>query len=130
MRFPSSLSRFALLARFYSVGLLNLAVGYGLYAGLVALGLNIYLAQIISHILGMSFNYISYSQHVFRQSGPAKTRFMLSYAVNYGLSVVALAIAAQLIASPYAAGLVAAIAVSAINFFVLKHLVFVDRTGA
>lgn len=129
MRFSWAPSRFALIARFYSVGLLNLAVGYGLFAGLVALGLSIYLAQIISHILGMTFNYFTYSQHVFRESGPAKSRFLLSYAVNYAMSLVALTIAARLIASPYIAGLAVAIVVSAINFLVLKHLVFVRGTN-
>jgi putative flippase GtrA len=47
------------LLRYYGAGLVNTMVGYGLYAAFVALGLDIYLAQALGHVLGMSFNYFS-----------------------------------------------------------------------
>ena len=118
------LVRWQQIIRYYQAGVVNLAFGYCLYAGLVALGISAYPAQAIAHVLGMAFNYVSYSRHVFRNAGPAKLRFVGSYAVNYLLSVATLAALKLVIANDYVAGFLAAVIVSAINFVALKHLVF------
>jgi putative flippase GtrA len=118
------LARFGEIIRYYQAGLVNLGFGYGLYAALVALGLGIYAAQAVSHVLGMAFNYVTYSRHVFRDAAPARLRFIASYAVNYALSLAVLAGLAYVIASPYLAGLATAVLVSIINYGVLKLLVF------
>jgi putative flippase GtrA len=75
-------------------------------------------------MLGMAFNYVTYSRHVFRNAGPAKLRFVASYAVNYVLSLATLAGLKQAMANDYLAGLLAAVIVSVINFAALKYLVF------
>lgn len=110
--------------RYYQAGIVNTAFGYGLYALFVAIGLNMYLAQIIAHVLGVAFNYFTYSRHAFHDSQASKGRFVASYAVNYLLGLAALAAAAQVIASPYLAGLIAVLVVSLINYFILRHWVF------
>lgn len=113
--------------RYYQAGALNAAFGFGTYAGLVALGLDIYLAQVIAHVAGVAFNYMTYRRHVFRDAAPAKARFVASYAVNYLVSLGFLAIFARTVASPYLAGLLAIVATSLVNYFALKHLVFARR---
>jgi putative flippase GtrA len=118
------LVRWQLLIRYYQAGLINLGFGYGLYAGLIALGLSAYPAQALSHVLGMAFNYVTYSRHVFRDAGSAKLRFAASYAVNYVMSVATLAGLKQAMANDYLAGLLAAVIVSVINYVALKYLVF------
>lgn len=120
--------RFRELVRYYQVGVLNTLFGLGAYALLVRLGMGIYGAQLLSHLMGMAFNYITYSRHVFRDAGPAKTRFVISYAVNYLLGVSVLAALAQVILSPYAVGIGSAIIVSAINYFALRFFVFESET--
>ena len=119
--------RFAELWRYYQAGVVNTLVGFGLYALLVRAGLNMYAAQVIAHVLGVAFNYLTYSRHVFRDAGPAKTRFVLSYGVNYLASVATLALVSQIVRSPYLAGGIATVIVSLLNYFALKHLVFVRR---
>lgn len=118
------LARWQQIIRYYQAGIVNLAFGYGLYALLVALGLAAYPAQALSHGLGMAFNYLTYSRHVFREAGPAKLRFIASYAVNYLLSVATLAALKLVLTNDYIAGLLAAVIVSVINFVALKYLVF------
>jgi putative flippase GtrA len=113
------------VVRYYQAGALNAAFGYGLYALLVWLGAGVYLAQLLAHILGVLFNYITYSQHVFRDSEAAKFRFLLSYFVNYMLSVLSLYLLSLKIASPYLSGLISILVVSFVNYFILKFLVFV-----
>ncbi len=122
-----SLNSIERLWRYYQAGIVNTAFGYGLYALFVALGLNIYVAQVIAHLLGMAFNYVTYSRHAFHDSDVSKSRFVLSYAVNYLIGLAALWAASQFIASPYLAGFIAVGIVSLINYFILKHWVFTPR---
>ena len=102
-----------------------MAFGFSLYALLVAAGFNIYAAQIVSHILGVAFNYFTYSRHVFRDAGPSKLRFIVSYAVNYLMSAAMLATTTIWVTSPYIAGFIVVITVSLINYFALKYIVFI-----
>lgn len=118
------------LWRYYQAGIVNTLFGYGVYALLLMLGVWMFAAQLTAHVLGVAFNYSSYSRHVFRDSHASKLRFVLSYGFNYLLSLASLAAAAQLIHSPYLAGAVAVMFVSLVNYFVLKNLVFVRRSIA
>lgn len=115
------------LWRYYQAGIANTAFGLIAYAVLVWLGLDMYVAQLVAHLMGMAFNYVTYSSHVFRGAAPARMRFVVSYAINYAVGLATLALVARFVASPYAAGIVTAGIVSVINYFALKHLVF--RTG-
>lgn len=112
------------LARFYQAAIVNTAFGLGLYYLFVAIGLDRFVAQLSSHLLGMAFNYLSYSTHVFRAARPAMGRFVISYALNYGLGVAALYAFSKIVENPYVAGTLAMGAVSIINFFMLKLFVF------
>lgn len=122
-----SRARLLELWRYYQMGVLNTAFGLGMYALLVWLGMNMFVAQLVAHVLGVAFNYLTYSRHVFRDAGPAKLRFVLSYAVNYLIGLATLALLSRVIASPYIAGFVSAVLVSFINYFALKLLVFRSR---
>jgi putative flippase GtrA len=90
----------------------------------VWLGLGIFAAQAIAHVAGMAFNYLSYSRHVFRDAGPAKARFVVSYAINYLAGLTTLALVSRVIANPYLAGFVTTLIVSIGNYFALKFVVF------
>lgn len=110
--------------RYYQAGVINTLFGFGLYALFVRLGMNMYFAQITAHVLGVIFNYFTYSRYAFADHKGSLSRFILSYAVNYLLSLATLAAAAQIVRSPYLAGLVSVLVVSVINYFILKRLVF------
>jgi len=112
------------LWRYYQAGLVNTLFGYGLYALFVWAGVNMYVAQITAHVLGMTFNYFTYSRFAFAGHDGSKGRFIASYILNYVLGLIALAAAAQAIRSPYLAGLVSVVFVSIVNYFILKRLVF------
>ena len=125
---PLSSKRLIELWRYYQAGIANTVFGLGLYTVLVWLGLNMYLAQFAAHTLGVAFNYLTYSRHVFRDAKPAKLRFLISYSINYLMGLATLAAIAQFVASPYISGFLTAGAVSVVNYFILKHLVFLRKT--
>lgn len=110
--------------RYYGVGVINTAFGYGSYALLVTAGLNLYAAQLIAHLMGMCFNYFMFRRHVFRGTEARIVSYILAYAGNYALSLALLALFAHFAASAYLAGLAATICASLLNYFVLKFLVF------
>lgn len=112
------------LVRYYLNGAVNTLVGYGLFAALLALGTNMYLAQIISNVIGVAFNYVSFSRFTFVDRAGSKSRFILAYGFNFLLSLATLAAVARFVPSPYAAGLITVVLVSAVNYFVLARLVF------
>ena len=111
------------IVRFYQAALVNTAFGLSLYAALIYFGVNKYYAQIISHIIGMTFNYFTYSWHVFRVRG-AKIRFLLSYMLSGALNFILLYLISFLIKSPYLAGVAATLCCSIMMFFILKYGVF------
>ncbi|MDG6079370.1 GtrA family protein [Erythrobacter litoralis] len=116
-----------LLWRYYQAGIVNTLFGYGFFAVLVWTGLNIYVAQVIAHVGGTVFNYVTYSRYTFRSRNTPVGRFVVSYALNYLLSVVFLFGFEQVFRSPYLSGLGAVLVVSALNFLVLKRFVFNEK---
>ena len=125
----ASLQSLGRLWRYYQVGIVNTVFGYGVFALLVSLGVNIFVAQIVAHLFGVAFNYFSYSRHVFHDASASKLRFLMAYALNYFLGMAVLAAAAMVFRSPYIAGLLALLIASAINFLVLRKLVFTRQTA-
>ena len=130
MKLIQYVMRLGQLFRYYQAGLINMAFGFTLYALLVATGMNIYVAQIISHMLGVAFNYFTYSRHVFRDAAPSKLRFVISYGINYLMSAAMLFIVSSTINSPYISGLIVILIVSLLNYFLLKNIVFIDKKNA
>ena len=112
------------LFRFYQAGLVNAAVGPGLFVLFVYLGMNAFLAQLTSHLAGMAFNYFTYSRYAFAGMRGSKAAFVVTYTVIYAISVATLAVFTWIGLSPYIGGLLAIAVVSLINFFVLKRFVF------
>lgn len=129
MELAASIGSLTRLWRYYQAGIVNTIFGYGVYAVLIKAGLWMYAAQLVAHMVGVVFNYFTFSRHVFHDSQASKLRFAASYGLNYLLSLASLAAAAQLIPSPYVAGLVAITFVSLVNYLILKHFVFTVKSG-
>lgn len=126
---PLSRDRLRELWRYYQAGIVNTVFGLGTYSALVWLGLGMFAAQFIAHGIGVAFNYLTYSRHVFRDAKPSPGRFILSYIGNYLIGLATLALVSRFIASPYGAGIVTAGIVSVINYFILKRFVFLAKAA-
>ena len=112
------------LFRYYQAGIVNMLFGFGLFALMVRLGLNMYVAQILSHICGVAFNYFTYSRYTFAQQLGMKSRFILSYVLNYLINLGLLLVIIQILPSPYIAGAVTTVIVSIVNYLALRNMVF------
>jgi putative flippase GtrA len=110
--------------RYYQAGILNTLFGYGAYALLLTCGVSMYVAQIISTVLGAMFNYVTYSRYAFSGHAASKFRFFMSYGVNYLMSLAILFLVSKFVTSPYGAGLVTVVIVSGFNYLILRNLVF------
>lgn len=129
MGMVASLGSFDRLWRYYQAGIVNTLFGYGLYALFVKLGLNMYVAQLVAHTMGVVFNYFTYSRYAFRDASASKWRFALSYTVNYFIGAGLLWACHQLIPSPYLSMAVAVVFATAINYLILNRLVFTTAAG-
>lgn len=116
------------LVRYYQAGLVNMGFGYGVFAALLLLGLPVYAAQALGYVLGVAFNYWTYSRYAFADQPGNKLRFAASYAANYLVSVVLLWAALMAFPNPFVAGLGVTVAASLVNYLVLKKLVFGTKT--
>jgi putative flippase GtrA len=77
--------------RFLVVGVLNTAVGYGLFAFFVILGLHYGIAAALSTVLGVLFNFHTIGRLVFESRDRSLLlRFAAVYATTYVLNVGAL----------------------------------------
>ena len=123
------LGRFSLLWKYYGVGAINTAFGYSLYSVIIFLGVNLFIAQLISHCTGVVFNYFMFKKHVFKGTQPNIVRYIGAYIVNYFIGLGALYIVSRFFHSPYIAGFIALLIISTINFFVLRYLVFLKTDG-
>ena len=110
--------------RYYQAGVVNTLFGYGFYSLLVLIGLNIFIAQAISHVAGVTFNHFTYSRYAFAGHKGSKRNFVFSYILNYLCSLACLAAVSQMVSSPYLAGLITVVIVSVGNYFMLKFFVF------
>ena len=96
----------------------------GLYFGLVYLGLNLYVAQVISHVIGVAFNYYMFTRHVFLTHRPNKLHYIASYGVNYLVGLTFLALYHLFVPSPYISGFLTVATTSVVNYLILKRFVF------
>jgi putative flippase GtrA len=117
------------LWRYYRIGVLNTIFGAGLYFILVMVGFNLFVAQVLAHIVGMVFNYFMFKAHVFHGVTPRVAPYVASYGFNYLLSVLVLSVIHKFIASPYLAGAATMGLVSIVNYFVLKGFVFTKKNN-
>jgi putative flippase GtrA len=118
------MSRLERLIRYYGVGAINTAFGFGLYSLLVFLGLNLFLAQLGATVCGVIFNYFTYSRHVFTGDRRSPMAFVAAYVFNYLMGLGLLALIHTVVKNPYGAGFLGLLVATAINYFVLRRFVF------
>jgi putative flippase GtrA len=119
--------KIAELWRYYKIGVINTIFGLGIYSILVFIGINLFVAQILSHVAGVTFNYFTFTRHVFKGVKPNLLKYIASYGLNYLIGLTFLAAIHHFIASPYVSGFLAALGTSVVNYVVLKIFVFGSR---
>jgi putative flippase GtrA len=113
------------LVRFLIVGGLNTFVGYSIFSLLLWLGLHYSLSSAISTVLGVLFNFKSTGSLVFKSSDNRKIlRFVLVYAIVYGVNVAGLAVLLHLGIGAYQGGLVLILPLALLAYCLNARYVF------
>ena len=111
--------------RFLVVGGINTGFGYGVYAGLVFVGVNFALSNLCSLILGILFSFRTQGALVFRNSERGLFfRYVAMWALLYLSNTTMIASLIKFGADAYSAGALAIIPTAAISFFLQKYFVF------
>ena len=116
--------------RFIFVGGLNTAFGLGMYLLLVWLGLSYIWATLISHVVGILFNFITTGTLVFENSDKRLIiKFFMNYGLTYFINIGANKSLQVLFGmNQYFSGIGATIITALISFFILKRFVYKDKS--
>ena len=124
---PIALIKGSRFLRYLATGVINTCFGYAVYALLIWIGINYFIAAPASFVLGTLFNYFSNRYLVFFYKGHISS--LLRFCVVYGfLLVVNLALIAALVAvgmSELVAGALAVPPHAFLGYVLLKRFVFV-----
>ena len=124
----------AQLARFVAVGAVSALVDYGVYQLLLHLGLWVHSAKAISFILGTTTAYLLNRRFTFTAASGGRRRFAgfvvlyaTTFAINIGVNALALALLPAVPARYTVAWVIAQGTATAINFVMLRTVVFRSR---
>ena len=110
--------------RFLIVGILNSSFSYAVYSMVVFIGIRPSIASILATGVGVIFNFGTSSRLVFREFKGNAYAFTLSYVASMTLSVVLLEILTWLHFNPYVAGLIVALPVAGLSYYLQRRFVF------
>jgi putative flippase GtrA len=121
----------AKVLRFSGVGVASGALyALGATASLHVWDLDGRLAVVVGYAVSLPFNFLAHRHHTFRSRGIFSTdlvRYILIQFLNFGACLVAMMIATEFLALPYAVGIVGGVVLSplitflALNFFVFRN---------
>ena len=125
---------FGQLARFVAVGALAALVDFGVYQLLLHLGVWVHAAKAVSFVLGTTTAYLLNRRFTFTAAPGGKGRFAgfvalyaTTFAINVGMNALALAVLPAMPARYTVAWVIAPAPATAINFVMLRTVVFRSR---
>ena len=116
------------VVRFGLAGLANTAFGFGVYSGLVLLGLPVSIALAIATLAGVFFNFLTFGGFAFRRlQARLLPRFLVAYGLIYLFNLALLeGLRAATGLGPIVAQLACLVVVAPTAYLVLKAKVFQD----
>ena len=116
------------VVRFGLAGLANTAFGFGVYSGLVLLGLPVSIALLIATLAGVFFNFFTFGGFAFRRlQARLLPRFLVAYGLIYLFNLALLeGLRAATGLGPIVAQLACLVVVAPTAYLVLKAKVFQD----
>jgi putative flippase GtrA len=125
---------FGQLARFVAVGALSALVDFGVYQLLLHLGVWVHAAKAVSFVLGTTTAYLLNRRFTFTAAPGGRGRFAgfvalyaTTFAINVGMNALALAVLPAMPARYTLAWVIAQGTATAINFVMLRTVVFRSR---
>ena len=112
--------------RFLVAGAVNTAFGFGVYAGLVLLGMPVAAALLVATVAGVFFNFLTFGAYTFRRLEARRLpRFLLAYGAIYVFNLALLeSLRRYTPLGPIAAQLACLVVVAPAAYFLLKSRVF------
>lgn len=111
--------------RYLVAGAFNTFVSYGGYALGLAAELPLATASLIGLLAGVGVGFVSQGRFTFRSRAPWRLpRFLLAWAVMYGVHLSIVVTLQPLGVNPYAGGAAAVVVITALSYFVLRDWVF------
>lgn len=112
--------------RYLFVGGLNTVFGYSVYCLLIWFGLSFVWATLISHVMGVLFNFMTTGILVFENHDVRKLfKFVMNYVLTYFINIgINKTLQVTMGSNEYVAGAGATLLTALISFFILKRFVY------
>jgi putative flippase GtrA len=111
--------------KFIIVGIANTVFGYSIYALFIFFDFNIYFSLLISNILGIIFNYNTFKNLVFSNSGSKnKKNFILIYVMLYLINISLLSLIRLIVTNVYIGQLLLLAPLALLSFYFNSRFVF------
>jgi putative flippase GtrA len=118
------------LLRFILVGVVNTAFSYGIYVGMLFIGFDYAVANLVALVLGILFSFKTQGSLVFQNSNNQLLgRFVLLWAMIYLLTIALIGQFITMGLDAYTAGALALPFSTAFSYFGQKFLVFRKANG-
>ena len=123
---PDRTARAAEIARFGIAGAANTAFGFGVYSGLVLLGMPVFAALLLATVTGIFFNFLTFGGFAFRRLEARRLpRFVAAYASIYLFNLALLhLVRATTGLGPIPAQLACLVVVAPAAYVALRTMVF------
>ena len=113
--------------RFLIVGTLNTLFSYGLYAGLIRLGVHYALANLLALLAGILVSFKTQGAFVFKSSKNSLLwRFVAAWALIYAVGIALITAMVRAGLDAYAAGAAATPFTTVLSYLCQRHFVFRD----
>lgn len=117
--------------RFIEVGIVNTAVGYGVYALCIWYRLNYFFANCIATVIGVLCSYLLNKLYTFKsynKSMAELVRFVSVYTISFLISnVILYLLVGRLGIDPYIAGVANLVSITVISWFGHKYFSFTSQ---
>lgn len=126
---PARPSRLGEVLRFGIAGAVNTAFGFGVYSGLVLLGVPVSISLLVATVAGVFFNFLTFGAYAFRQLDARRLpRFLVAYGVIYVFNLALLeGLRSVTPLGPIVAQLACLVVVAPAAYLLLKTRVFRER---
>jgi putative flippase GtrA len=114
--------------RFLVAGGVNTLFGFGVNIALMLAGLPVWLAMLIGTVAGVAFNFFTHGGYAFRDlSARRLPRYLLGYAVVYGVGVAAFYLLQIVVRGPIECQVLLLVPMALLSYLIMSRFVFQKR---
>jgi len=113
------------IMRFLVAGVSNTIFGLAVYSICISIGIEVWIALLISMLFGIAFNFFTIAGYTFRELSPANLqRFIMSYLILYGINLILISLISLWVNNKILSQAIVTIPLAFLSYFLMNKYVF------